>query len=76
MFGSEPCFAPRIGARDEDDGYVLTFLAHGQSGASEAIILDAKNFCAPPLARIMLPQRVPLGFHATWADAAEIASAA
>lgn len=75
MLGSEACFAPRIGARDEDDGYVLTFLTHGSTGASEAVIIDAKNFAAPPLARVLLPQRVPLGFHATWADASEIAAA-
>jgi carotenoid cleavage dioxygenase len=74
MLGSEPCFAPRIGAKEEDDGYVLTFAAHGETGASEALILDAKNFARPPLARVILPQRVPLGFHATWADASEIAA--
>jgi carotenoid cleavage dioxygenase len=26
-------------------------------------VLDATSFAAPPLARIKLPQRVPLGFH-------------
>ena len=29
-------------------------------------VLDAANLGAGPIARISLPQRVPLGFHATW----------
>jgi carotenoid cleavage dioxygenase len=66
VYGSEPAFAPRIGAKSEDDGYVITFVTDEASGKSEALILDAQNFAAPPLARIQLPQRVPFGFHATW----------
>ncbi len=67
VFGSEPAFAPRIGGTAEDDGYVISFTTNLESGASEAVVLDARNFAAPPLARIALPQRVPAGFHATWA---------
>ena len=65
MFGSEPAFAPRIGAECEDDGYLITF-ATDAAGASEAQILDAQNITAPALARVKLPQTVPLGFHGTW----------
>jgi carotenoid cleavage dioxygenase-like enzyme len=34
--------------------------------SSEVIILDAKNFAAGPIARVQIPQRVPVGFHSTW----------
>jgi carotenoid cleavage dioxygenase-like enzyme len=70
-FGSEPAFAPREGSRAEDDGYVLTFVTD-TTGRSECLILDAKNFGAAPLARVLLPQRVPAGFHGTWAPGSEI----
>ena len=42
--GSEPVFAPRTGAKDEDDGYVITFVTHTETGESEVLILDAKKF--------------------------------
>ncbi len=67
MFGTEPAFAPRIGASEEDDGYLLTFTT-SLDGGSEAHILDAQNLAAPPIARISLPQRVPAGFHGVWAQ--------
>lgn len=66
VYGSEPAFAPRIGAVEEDDGYLITFTAV-HDGNSEAHIIDARNFSAPPLAQVKLPQRVPIGFHGIWA---------
>jgi carotenoid cleavage dioxygenase len=56
-----------LGARDEDDGYVVTFVADAAaSNCGEVIIIDAKNFAAGPVARVQIPQRVPVGFHSTW----------
>ena len=69
VYGSEPAFGPRDGALEEDDGYVVTFVTDAKSGASEALVIDAKNFSAPPVARVQLPQRVPAGFHGVWAAA-------
>ena len=66
VYGSEPAFAPRVGATEEDDGYLVTITADA-NGQSEAHIIDARNFSAPPLARVKLPQRVPIGFHGIWA---------
>jgi len=71
--GSEPAFAPRIGAKDEDDGYVVVF-ATAQDGTSEVQVLDAKAFDRGPIARIPLPVRVPAGFHGTWAHGDQIAT--
>jgi carotenoid cleavage dioxygenase len=32
-------------------------------GASELVILDAQRFDEPPVARVRLPCRVPVGLH-------------
>jgi carotenoid cleavage dioxygenase len=64
--GSEPAFAPRIGATSEDDGYVIVFTTDPE-GKSEVQVLAARDFEAGPIARIPLPVRVPAGFHGTWA---------
>lgn len=74
VYGSEPAFAPRVGARGEDDGYVITFVTDAREGRSEALILDAKDFGGMPLARVKLPQRIPAGFHGTWAPGGDIAA--
>jgi len=68
IYGSEPAFAPKLSPVSEDDGYLITFVTDQSTMQSEAFIIDAQNFSAPPLARIKLPQRVPLGFHGTWAQ--------
>lgn len=67
VYGSEPAFAPRVGATAEDDGYVITFVTDEATGRSEVRILDARNFSDAPVARVILPQRMPAGFHGTWA---------
>ncbi|MEU6389652.1 carotenoid oxygenase family protein [Streptomyces sp. NPDC046939] len=63
---SEPVFVPRRGARDEDDGYVLSYVNDPDRGATDLLILSAQDFGGRPLARIHLPGRVPLGFHGSW----------
>jgi carotenoid cleavage dioxygenase-like enzyme len=75
MFGSEPAFAPRLGAKGEDDGYVIAFVTDENNGKSEVQVLDAKNVEQGPIARVMLPTRVPAGFHGTWARGDQIAAA-
>ena len=36
-------------------------------------LIDAQNFEAGPVARVMLPVRVPAGFHGTWARGDQMA---
>jgi carotenoid cleavage dioxygenase len=50
----------------EDDGYALAYVHNPDRGAADLVILAAQDFTAPPLARIHLPARVPLGFHGSW----------
>jgi carotenoid cleavage dioxygenase len=71
-YGSEAPFAPRDGATGEDDGYLVTFVTDEREGTSEVQILSAADLAAGPLARVLLPQRVPLGFHATWVRADQL----
>jgi carotenoid cleavage dioxygenase-like enzyme len=65
-WGSEAPFAPRPGATAEDDGYLVSYVYDQGVDRSEVVILDAADIAAGPRARIPLPQRVPIGFHATW----------
>ncbi len=71
-YGSEAPFAPRDGATDEEDGYLVSFVTDEREGTSEMQVLHAANLGAGPIARIILPQRVPLGFHATWVRADQL----
>jgi carotenoid cleavage dioxygenase-like enzyme len=61
---SEGVFVPASEDAAEGEGYVLTIVGDvAGEHPSELVVLDATSFAAPPLARIKLPQRVPLGFH-------------
>lgn len=63
---AEPVFAPGNAHQSEDGGYLMLFVYDAISEQSEFVILDAKNFCDSPLARIKMPRRVPSGFHGSW----------
>ena len=75
QFGSEPAFAPRVGAKTEDDGYVIAFVTDAGTGKSEVQVIDAQNMEAGPVARVILPVRVPAGFHGTWARGDQLKAA-
>jgi carotenoid cleavage dioxygenase len=67
-FGSEAPFAPRVNAKDEDDGYLVSFITDMKENRSECILVDAKDIEAGPVCRIILPHRICSGTHATWAS--------
>jgi carotenoid cleavage dioxygenase len=71
-WGSEAPFAPRDSSAEEGDGYLVTFVQDEGEGRSELDIFDASDITAGPVARVLLPQRVPLGFHATWVRAEQL----
>jgi len=72
--GGEFVFAPRVpGAApapgQEDDGFLLTFVNDAaRGGLAELVVIDAKTMSSEPVARVMMPCRVPYGFHATWVN--------
>lgn len=65
-YGGEAIFAPKTGAQAEDDGYLICFVHDENDDCSECLVLDAQNLSAGPVATIMMPCRVPYGFHAGW----------
>ena len=65
-WGSEAPFAPRPGGTAEDDGWLVSFVHDETEQRSEVVVLDASDLAAGPVARVLLPARVPIGFHATW----------
>lgn len=71
-FGSEAPFAARTPQRSEDDGYLLSFVYDEERGASEVVVLDAADISAGPVCRVLLPVRVPNGFHACWVPAEDL----
>ena len=64
--GGEAVFAPKLGASGEDDGYLVCFVHDEAENQSECLIIDAKNVSAGPIATLLMPFRVPYGFHAGW----------
>jgi carotenoid cleavage dioxygenase-like enzyme len=73
-FYNEPGFAPRDGATAEDDGYLVTIGWNPQRTRSEVLVFDARDgeFGRGPVARVLLPRRVPHGFHATFVSKASL----
>ncbi len=59
----ELVFAPRLGAVDEADGYAMSIVHPADSPTSELAVFAANDIAAGPIARIMIPFRVPSGFH-------------
>ena len=68
VYASEAPFAPRTGAIEEDDGYLVSFLIDENQGLSECVLLDAKDITKGPICRIALPHKISSGTHAVWAD--------
>lgn len=68
-YGGEAVFVPHPHSKTEDEGWLLTFVCHEASNNCELIILDAQAFSDPPVARVIMPQRVPYGFHGAWVNA-------
>jgi carotenoid cleavage dioxygenase len=65
-FGGEGIFVPRPSPKSEDDGFLMTFIFDKAEEKSELVIADAQDLSTKPLARVLIPTRVPYGFHATW----------
>ena len=72
VYGSEPAMAPRVGGTAEDDGYLVTLTTDMNEDRSECLIFDAARLADGPLARVLLPERISSGTHATWAPGSAI----
>ncbi|MFA6113531.1 MAG: carotenoid oxygenase family protein [Sphingomonas sp.] len=74
-YASEAPFAPRTGAIDEDDGYLVSFIIDENRGTSECVLIDCKRFEDGPVCRIALPHKICSGTHAHWAERAVLRAA-
>jgi carotenoid cleavage dioxygenase len=73
-YGGEAVFVPRPGATAEDDGWLMTFVHDEGSGMSELVVVNAQDVTASPVARVIIPQRVPYGFHGAWVCEEQLSS--
>ena len=62
----EAVFIPATDDAAEDDGWVMSLVHDAATDRSELVVLAAGDVAAEPVARVMLPARVPLGFHGNW----------
>jgi carotenoid cleavage dioxygenase len=62
----EAVFVADPEGRDEDEGWLMTYVYDAATDRSELVIVDATDMAAAPVARVHLPKRVPFGFHGSW----------
>jgi carotenoid cleavage dioxygenase-like enzyme len=62
----ENVFAPDPEGSAEDDGWIINSTHDSRSGQSEVVVLDGRDIASGPIARVQIPQRMPVGFHANW----------
>jgi carotenoid cleavage dioxygenase len=68
---TEPLFIPGDQSDDSDDaGWLLSFVHDDAVNETVLAVLDASAVEAGPVAEVVMPQRVPYGFHATWVTGA------
>uniref|UniRef100_A0A6V7QYH2 Carotenoid cleavage dioxygenase 4, chloroplastic n=1 Tax=Ananas comosus var. bracteatus TaxID=296719 RepID=A0A6V7QYH2_ANACO len=79
-FAGEPFFvpddspAPGGGRREEDEGYAVCYVHDEGSGESRFVIMDARSPQLDIVAEVLLPRRVPYGFHGIFVTQAELRS--
>ena len=67
-FYNEPGFAPRDNSTSEDDGYLVMPVWNPVDKRSEIQVFDCKDarLAQGPVARILMPRRIPHGFHGSF----------
>lgn len=59
-------FVPARADAGEDEGWLLGLVIDRAADTTDLVVLDARRFEQPPVARVHLPHRVPPGFHGNW----------
>ena len=67
--GAEPVFIPSLNAKSEDEGYLMSLVYDRSNNKSNLQIFNAQGLKDGAIAKVMLPQRVPYGFHGNWISA-------
>jgi len=68
-FPGEFVFVPRAEESGEDEGWLMGLVVDMATETTELVILDARDFEGEAVARVMLPHRVPPGFHGNFVPA-------
>ena len=61
-YPGEPCFIPRPGSKNDEDGVLLSIVLDTRNGNSYLLVLDASSL--EEMARATVPEPVVFGFHA------------
>jgi carotenoid cleavage dioxygenase len=72
VYGSEAAMAARVGGADEDDGYLVTLTTDMNADASYCLVFDAARVGDGPVCKLVLPERISSGTHATWAPGGQL----
>jgi carotenoid cleavage dioxygenase-like enzyme len=64
LLPGEAVFVPASGARNEDEGWLLSIVSDVAGAGSQLLVLDASDLSFT--ASVRLPRRVPTGFHGSW----------
>ena len=65
-YGGEAVFVPDPQGKIEEQGWLVTFVYDENTNISSLVILNAQDIMGQPVAKVILPQRVPYGFHGIW----------
>ncbi|MCV3216454.1 carotenoid oxygenase family protein [Plectonema radiosum NIES-515] len=65
-YGGEAVFVPFPNATSEDQGWLISFVHDTREDTCELVVVNAQDVNAEPVARVLIPQRVPYGFHGAW----------
>lgn len=66
VFVSQPAFAPREGAKEEDDGYLVAWTLDSKTAHTKVVVLDAKDLEGGPIATLDLGIPLPAANHSVW----------
>ena len=67
---SEAVFAAASDMAGEGEGWLLTVAWRPATRDSALLVFDARALGSGPVATVMLPRRVPFGFHGSWVGSA------
>jgi len=62
----EAIFVPSAKAAAEDDGWLMSIITHSSENRAQLLVQDASDPQLMPVATVVLPRRVPAGFHGAW----------
>jgi carotenoid cleavage dioxygenase len=62
----EAVFIPRHDRAAEDDGWIMSMVHNANDQTTELVVVSAQDFTGDPVARVLIPARVPYGYHGNW----------